>query len=130
MATRSIFQCVVAAVGGVTIGLLLAAAGPASREAGDPAATSPAPSLPTSPAAASRATVLWISLDGVRGDYIDKTDTPFFHRMIHEGAWTRRMTPITPSLTFPSHTSEATGTPADRHGIVGNAFYDETTKKR
>ncbi len=31
-----------------------------------------------------------------------------------------------PSLTFPSHSTEATGVPAGVHGITSNKFYDMT----
>jgi predicted AlkP superfamily pyrophosphatase or phosphodiesterase len=46
---------------------------------------------------------------------------------MHEGAYTHHLTPAFPSLTFPSHTTEATGVYVDGHGIPGNAFYDTTT---
>jgi predicted AlkP superfamily pyrophosphatase or phosphodiesterase len=46
---------------------------------------------------------------------------------MQEGAYTKQLTPAFPSLTFPSHTTEATGVYVDGHGIPGNAFYDTST---
>jgi hypothetical protein len=73
---------------------------------------------------APRNTVVWISIDGVRPDYIERSGTPLLDRLIREGAYTRRLVPVFPSLTFPAHVSQATGVTVDRHGIPGNSFYD------
>src|SRR5690606_10417058 len=69
-------------------------------------------------------TVLWISIDGVRPDYIDRGETPTLDRLMREGAFTRDLVPVFPSLTFPSHVSLATGTKVREHGITGNSFID------
>jgi predicted AlkP superfamily pyrophosphatase or phosphodiesterase len=76
-----------------------------------------------------RATVIWISIDGYRFDYPDKTDTPLMHRMMREGAFSRDLVTITPTITFPSHVSEATGVAAGVHGIVSNEFFDTSSKQ-
>ncbi len=73
--------------------------------------------------------VLWISVDGNRGDYIDRGQSPFLKSLMQHGEYTKQLTPIFPSLTFPSHTSEATGVPAGAHGIVSNKFYDMSIGK-
>jgi predicted AlkP superfamily pyrophosphatase or phosphodiesterase len=80
--------------------------------------------------ASPRNTVVWISIDGFRFDYPDKSETPLLHRMMRQGAYSRDLVTITPSLTFPSHVSEATGVAAGEHGIVSNEFYDTATKQR
>ncbi len=77
-----------------------------------------------------RTVVVWISVDGMRGDYVDQAQTPFFHRLMKEGAFTRRLVPVFPSLTFPSHVSEVTGASVNRHGIIGNAIFDRKNDRR
>jgi hypothetical protein len=78
---------------------------------------------------AGKSVVLWISIDGCRGDYVDRGVTPFLKSLMEHGDSTKKLTPMFPSLTFPSHTSEATGVAADVHGIVSNKFYDTTIGK-
>src|SRR5437667_11691214 len=68
--------------------------------------------------------VVWISIDGFRGDYVDRGITPLMRRLMHEGVYSQRLLTSTPSLTFPSHVTEATGVPISTHGIVSNEFYD------
>lgn len=68
--------------------------------------------------------VIWLSLDGVRHDYPDRGSMPGFERLAREGARAQRLVPIFPSSTFPNHAAMATCARADRHGIVGNRFYD------
>ena len=77
---------------------------------------------------AGKATVVWISMDGTRADYLDRAPLPFFQRVMKEGAYSRKFHPVFPSITFPSHSSEATGVSVDQHGITGNGFYDTATQ--
>lgn len=72
-------------------------------------------------------TVVWVSVDGLSPKYLDRADTPFFDRLAAEGAFTRQLAPSFPSLTFPSHVSQATGVPVARHGVSGNTFFDTAT---
>ncbi len=72
-----------------------------------------------------RAVVVWMSIDGMRHDYLDRAETPHFDRLIREGAHTRELMPGFPSLTFPSHTTQATGVRAEDHGVPSNLFYDK-----
>ena len=72
-------------------------------------------------------TVVWISMDGMRGDYLNRAPLPFFERLMREGAYSRRFHPVFPPITFPSHCAEATGVTVERHGITGNSFYDAAT---
>lgn len=78
-------------------------------------------------AARPAATVLLISLDGVRPDYLARSDTPFLDRLAREGAISREASPPFPSVTFSSHVTIATGVDVARHGITGNTFYDNRT---
>jgi predicted AlkP superfamily pyrophosphatase or phosphodiesterase len=73
--------------------------------------------------------LLWISIDGCRGDYVNRGQTPFLKSMMQHGDYTQHLVPIFPSLTFPSHTSEATGVAAGAHGIVSNKFFDTAIGK-
>ncbi len=70
------------------------------------------------------ASVIWISVDGIRPDYLDRAATPFLDRMMAEGVFSRDLIPLFPTLTFPSHVAMATGTAPERHGITGNVIYD------
>ena len=77
----------------------------------------------------AKTTVVWISMDGFRGDYLDRTTLPFFDRLTKEGVYSQRFHPVFPSITFPSHCAEATGVGVAQHGIPGNSFYDTLTKQ-
>lgn len=79
---------------------------------------------------AARTTVVWVSIDGFRGDYSAGSDLPFFQRLRREAAWTAQLSPVFPSITFPSHCSLATGVSVEKHGITANSFYDAATKTR
>lgn len=70
--------------------------------------------------------VLWISIPGFRGDYIENSDTPFFDQMISEGASTTKLRPNFPCLTYPAHASLATGTLVETHGIPLDSFRVES----
>lgn len=77
----------------------------------------------TAPAAGSGdgpPVVLWVSIPGFRGDYIEKSETPFFDELVSEGSGTNKMRPSFPCLTFPSHTTMATGVTPDKHGITAD----------
>jgi hypothetical protein len=77
--------------------------------------------------AGPRATVLLISLDGLRPDYLERAATPFLDRLVREGVISREAAPPFPSVTFSSHVTIATGVSVARHGITGNTFYDNRT---
>ena len=76
------------------------------------------------PASAGKPTVIVLSWDGVRHDYLDRRDFPALGRMERDGVRAVRMISVAPSSTFPAHVSMATGTHPDRHGILGNRFID------
>ncbi len=72
--------------------------------------------------AIAKPTVVLISMDGVRHDHPARGELPGFARMAQAGARAESLTPAFPSSTFPAHTTLATGTYPDRHGIVHNQF--------
>ncbi len=70
------------------------------------------------------ASVLLISLDAFRADYLERGLTPNISKIVREGVRAEWMTPSYPSLTFPNHYSIVTGLYADHHGIVHNTMRD------
>lgn len=64
--------------------------------------------------------VIWVSIPGFRGDYIEKSDTPFFDDIVDDGASTNKMRPSFPCLTFPAHATMATGVLPGKHGITAD----------
>lgn len=68
--------------------------------------------------------VILISLDGFRADYLNRYQLPNLQRLMRRGTRAKSLIPVFPSLTFPNHYSLVTGLFPDRHGIVGNSFYD------
>ncbi len=68
--------------------------------------------------------VVLVSFDGFRHDYLARYDTPSFDHVARTGGGADALIPVYPSLTFPSHYSIATGLYPERHGIVGNRFFD------
>jgi len=82
------------------------------------------PSAPPAP------TVIVLSLDGVRHDYLDRAPFPAFGRIAREGLRARRLVPVYPSSTFPGHVSLATGATPAVHGIVDNQFWDRARRER
>jgi predicted AlkP superfamily pyrophosphatase or phosphodiesterase len=82
----------------------------------------------TLPAAALAATtVVWISVDGLRGADLQAAEAPFLQGLMREGAFSLRVDPGFPSLTFPSHVTQATGAPVADHGIPANHFLDRAS---
>lgn len=71
-------------------------------------------------------TVVWLSIDGVSPQYVGRGETPTLDRLMREGAYTAELIPVFPSLTFPSHVSQATGAKVNKHGIPGNSFISNT----
>ena len=48
-------------------------------------------------------TVILISQDGFRPDYLNKYSAPTLKLLAQQGVWAKWMTPSYPSLTFPNH---------------------------
>jgi predicted AlkP superfamily pyrophosphatase or phosphodiesterase len=87
--------------------------------------TLPSPKSAAAPRARA-ATVLLISLDGFRADYLERGVTPQLSRIARGGVRAEWMTPSYPSLTFPNHYTVVTGLLSDGHGIVHNTMRDAT----
>ncbi len=69
-------------------------------------------------------TVLLISLDGFRWDYLEKAPTPNLDRLVSTGVKARALLPVFPTKTFPNHYSIATGLYPENHGLIANTIYD------
>ena len=83
-----------------------------------------APGIAAGSAAGADGTVVLISMDGVRHDFLERGPLPALGRMQRDGAHAERLIPVYPSNTFPGHVSIATGTWPDVHGVIDNHFED------
>lgn len=72
-----------------------------------------------------RPTVILISLDGFRYDYIEKFQPPNLLSLGRDGVQAKWMIPSFPSKTFPNHYTIATGLYPQNHGIVENNVFDK-----
>jgi predicted AlkP superfamily pyrophosphatase or phosphodiesterase len=69
-------------------------------------------------------TVILISLDGFRYDYLEKFNPPTLNKLAKEGVRAKWLIPSFPTKTFPNHYTIATGLYPAHHGIVENNVYD------
>jgi predicted AlkP superfamily pyrophosphatase or phosphodiesterase len=69
-------------------------------------------------------TVIVISIDGFRADYIDRGFSPHLMSLKASGAYARAMRPSYPSVTEPNHYTLMTGLYPDHHGVVDNTMID------
>lgn len=69
-------------------------------------------------------TVILISLDGFRPDYLDKYKPKVLNELARTGVRAKWMIPSFPSKTFPNHYTIATGLYPEHHGIIENNIYD------
>lgn len=69
-------------------------------------------------------TVILISFDGFRWDYIEMVSTPSFDRLVNSGVRARSLIPSFPTKTFPNHYTIVTGLYPEHHGIVANTMWD------
>lgn len=69
-------------------------------------------------------TVILISLDGFRYDYLDKYRPETLGMLARKGVRARWMIPSFPTKTFPNHYTVATGLYPANHGIIENNIYD------
>jgi hypothetical protein len=72
-----------------------------------------------------------VYVDQLRADYLTRWQSLFgeggFRRLLEQGAWFQNCHyPYATTLTGPGHASVATGCSPDKHGIVGNEWYDRT----
>lgn len=76
------------------------------------------------PQAKLKPTVILISIDGFRYDYLENTNCPTLRALAESGVKARWLVPIFPTKTFPNHYTLVTGLYAENHGVVGNTMYD------
>lgn len=77
-------------------------------------------------------TVVLISFDGWRWDYLDRSDldAPNLRALAARGVRSRALIPSFPSKTFPNHYTLVTGLQPGHHGIVGNVMLDDGIGER
>lgn len=78
----------------------------------------------TKPIKDLKPTVILISLDGFRYDYLDKYQPPMLNLLAKNGVRAKWMIPSFPTKTFPNHYTVATGLYPAHHGIVENNVWD------
>ncbi|WP_115717500.1 alkaline phosphatase family protein [Gallaecimonas mangrovi] len=85
----------------------------------------------TAPAstASAQQTVVLISLDGFRWDYIEKYGAKNLVAMATDGVRAKQMRPAYPTKTFPNHLTLITGLYPTHHGIVDNHFCDKARQQ-
>lgn len=69
-------------------------------------------------------TVVILLFDGFAPSLLRSIPAPALQRMRQEGAWTDRMVPPFPTISFISQTTISTGCWPEHHGIVTNVFLD------
>ena len=73
-------------------------------------------------------TVIVISIDSFRNDYLDKLPVPNLQSLAKKGTRSS-LIPVFPSITFPNHYSIATGLYPEHHGIMLNEFISTDIKE-
>lgn len=86
------------------------------------------PHQPNCPAGRNRPTLIVLSLDGFRADYLLRNMTPTLDYLIKCGVHVPYMRAVFPTKTFPNHYTIATGLYPESHGIIDNKFYDPVYK--
>ena len=85
-----------------------------------------APRAAAPPGAIKPKLVVLISVDQMRGDYIDRFRHQWskgLHRLVSEGAWFRQADyPYYTTVTCAGHASISTGTVPAVHGMVANSW--------
>jgi predicted AlkP superfamily pyrophosphatase or phosphodiesterase len=79
--------------------------------------------------AARAASVLMISVDGLKPEYVLDADAhalklPYLRSLLQKGAYARGVTGVWPTVTYPSHTTLLTGVWPSEHGIYANLEFD------
>jgi predicted AlkP superfamily pyrophosphatase or phosphodiesterase len=86
-------------------------------------------------AQSARPTLIMISIDGLRPDYVTAADThglkiPNLRRFLKEGAFADGVTGVIPTVTYPSHTTLITGVWPTKHRILANTTFDPLGKNQ
>jgi predicted AlkP superfamily pyrophosphatase or phosphodiesterase len=80
--------------------------------------------------AALKPSIILVSFDGFRWDYMDKAPTPNLRSLAARGMRADGLIPSYPSKTFPNHYTIVTGLYPGHHGIVANNILDTATGRR
>ncbi len=83
-----------------------------------------AASAQTAPVKDLKPTIILISLDGFRYDYLEKYQPKVLNRLAREGVRAKWMIPSFPTKTFPNHYTIVTGLYPAHNGIVENNIWD------
>ena len=78
-------------------------------------------------AAAPARHVVMVSIDGMRPQVYSESSqarVPTIRRLMQRGAWSRGVTGVMPTVTYPSHTTMITGVAPGVHGIYDNRLAD------
>jgi predicted AlkP superfamily pyrophosphatase or phosphodiesterase len=70
-------------------------------------------------------TIILISLDGFRYDYLTKYQPETLNYLAQKGARAKWLIPSFPTKTYPNHYTIATGLYPQNHGIIENNIYDK-----
>jgi predicted AlkP superfamily pyrophosphatase or phosphodiesterase len=71
--------------------------------------------------------VVMVSIDGMRPQVYSESSqakVPTIRRLMQRGAWSRGVTGVMPTVTYPSHTTMITGVSPAVHGIYDNRLAD------
>ena len=68
--------------------------------------------------------LILVSFDGFRWDFMDRVPTPALDRLAAAGVRAERLVPSFPTKTFPNHYTVVTGLYPGHHGIVSNNIRD------
>ncbi len=84
---------------------------------------------PTLYGQAVRVPVVLLSVDGLKPDYVLEADrlglkVPELRRLVADGAHATGVRGVTPTVTYPSHTTLLTGVSPSTHGIINNSPFD------
>src|SRR5688572_1663864 len=82
------------------------------------------PSSSRVPAPADATSLVLISIDGFRADYIHREEAANLRAVATRGVRAEWMTPVFPSKTYPAHYTMVTGLWPERHGVVANTMWD------
>jgi predicted AlkP superfamily pyrophosphatase or phosphodiesterase len=79
--------------------------------------------------------VILLSIDGLKPDYVTEADPhglkiPNLRRLMKEGAAASGVKGVTPTVTYPSHTTMITGVAPRVHGILNNSPFDPFQKNQ
>jgi predicted AlkP superfamily pyrophosphatase or phosphodiesterase len=81
----------------------------------------------------SAASVLMISVDGMKPEYVTQADAhglkiPFLRSLLADGTYASGVVGVWPTNTYPSHTTLLTGVAPAEHGVYNNLEFDPRHK--